>query len=90
VEAARGPKRAFDRRKLPGYQPPPTLFRTETAHRSFIAGKEGTVRMGEALKASPQIVKAPLALTKETIRRHLEGEITIGMYAISPSTQRCK
>ena len=29
-------------------------------------------------------------LTKETIRRHLEGEITIGLYAINPSTQRCK
>ena len=33
---------------------------------------------------------APLALTKETIRRHLEGEITIGLYAINPFTQRCK
>src|SRR5215470_10056691 len=33
---------------------------------------------------------APLELTKETIRRHLEGEITIGLYAINPSTQRCK
>jgi hypothetical protein len=33
---------------------------------------------------------APLALTKETIRRHLEGEITIGLYAIHPFTQRCK
>jgi hypothetical protein len=32
----------------------------------------------------------PPALTKETIRRHLEGEITIGLYAISPYTQRCK
>jgi hypothetical protein len=33
---------------------------------------------------------AALALTKETIRRHLEGEITIGLYAINPFTQRCK
>jgi len=32
----------------------------------------------------------PPALTKETIRRHLEGEITIGLYAINPYTQRCK
>lgn len=31
-----------------------------------------------------------LALTKETIRRHLEGDITIGLYAINPSTQRSK
>jgi hypothetical protein len=32
----------------------------------------------------------PAMLTPETIRRHLEGEITIGLYAINPSTQRCK
>jgi len=32
----------------------------------------------------------PLLLTEDTIRRHLEGEITIGLYAINPSTQRCK
>jgi len=31
-----------------------------------------------------------LMLTDETIRRHLEGEITIGLYSINPSTQRCK
>ena len=29
-------------------------------------------------------------LTDETIRRHLEGQITVGLYAINPSTQRCK
>ena len=33
---------------------------------------------------------APVELTSETIRRHLEGEITIGLFAINPSTQRCK
>lgn len=33
---------------------------------------------------------APVELTTETIRRHLEGEITIGLYAINPFTQRCK
>ena len=32
----------------------------------------------------------PLMLTDSTIRRHLEGAITIGLYAINPSTQRCK
>jgi len=32
----------------------------------------------------------PLLLTDDTIRRHLEGQITIGLYAINPSTQRCK
>ena len=31
-----------------------------------------------------------LSLTSDTIRRHLEGEITIGLYAINPATQRCK
>ncbi|HEY4934649.1 MAG TPA: hypothetical protein VII23_24040 [Terriglobales bacterium] len=32
----------------------------------------------------------PLILTDETIRRYLEGKITVGLYAINPSTQRCK
>ena len=32
----------------------------------------------------------PQMLTDETIRQHLEGKITIGLYAINPSTQRCK
>jgi hypothetical protein len=31
-----------------------------------------------------------LSLTPATIRRHLEGEITIGLYAINPFTQRSK
>src|SRR5260370_33517002 len=31
-----------------------------------------------------------LRLTAATIRRHLEGELTIGLYAINPSTQRSK
>ena len=31
-----------------------------------------------------------LSLTPNTIQRHLEGEITIGLYAINPATQRCK
>jgi hypothetical protein len=31
-----------------------------------------------------------LHLTPDTIRRHLEGEITIGLYAINPATQRSK
>ena len=33
---------------------------------------------------------APLVLTEDTIRQHLEGVLTIGLYAINPSTQRCK
>ena len=31
-----------------------------------------------------------LSLTGTTIRRHLDGEITIGLYAINPATQRSK
>jgi hypothetical protein len=33
---------------------------------------------------------APLHLTEKTIWDHLEGRITIGLYAINPSSQRCK
>jgi hypothetical protein len=32
----------------------------------------------------------PLSLTQATIRRHLEGEMTLGVYAMNPATQRCK
>jgi hypothetical protein len=32
----------------------------------------------------------PHSLTAATIRRHLEGELTLGVYAMNPSTQRCK
>ena len=31
-----------------------------------------------------------VALTPATIRRHLEGDVTIGLYAINPTTQRSK
>ena len=33
---------------------------------------------------------APVRLTPDVVRQHLEGEITIGLYAINPSTQRCR
>lgn len=33
---------------------------------------------------------APLALTADKIRQHLEGDITIALYAINPNTQRSK
>src|SRR5215472_18130555 len=32
----------------------------------------------------------PPGLTLDTVRRHLRGELTIGIYAINPATQRCK
>jgi hypothetical protein len=32
----------------------------------------------------------PTELTPETVRRHLAGELTIGLYAINPETQRSK
>jgi len=31
-----------------------------------------------------------LSLTADTVRRHLEGKVTIGLYAINPRTQRSK
>src|SRR5580700_4745487 len=34
--------------------------------------------------------RQPLPLTANTIRRHLEGQITVGLYAVNPATQRCK
>jgi hypothetical protein len=33
---------------------------------------------------------APLLLNEETVHDHLEGKITIGLYAINPINQRCK
>ena len=32
----------------------------------------------------------PISLTNKTIRQHLDGEITIALYAINPANQRCK
>lgn len=32
----------------------------------------------------------PVPLSRETLRRHLEGQLTIGLYAINPRTQRCR
>lgn len=34
--------------------------------------------------------KGDIALSELTIKNHLEGRITIGLYAINPATQRCK
>lgn len=34
--------------------------------------------------------KGRVSLSRETIRKHLEGQLTIGLYAINPATQRCK
>lgn len=32
----------------------------------------------------------PLSLNADTVRRHLEGHVTVGLYAVNPGTQRCK
>jgi hypothetical protein len=32
----------------------------------------------------------PVSLSSDTVRQHVEGEITIALYAINPATQRCK
>jgi hypothetical protein len=34
--------------------------------------------------------KGRVSLSEATLRSHLEGRVTIGLYAINPSTQRCK
>jgi hypothetical protein len=34
--------------------------------------------------------EAPTGLSLEIVRQHLAGELTIGIYAINPATQRCK
>ncbi len=41
-------------------------------------------------RAKKRETDAPLGLTDITIRQHLEGEITVGLYAINPANQRCK
>jgi hypothetical protein len=33
---------------------------------------------------------ASRSLTTDVIRRHIEGDLTLGVYAINPATQRCK
>lgn len=38
----------------------------------------------------PRKHEQPVPLTEETVRRHLAGSLTIGLYAINPQTQRCK
>src|SRR5208283_2953838 len=41
-------------------------------------------------RPSKQGADVPPILTNETIGQHLQGEITVGLYAINPSSQRCK
>jgi hypothetical protein len=38
----------------------------------------------------PRKKEDPIPLSPETLRRHLEGRLTIGLYAINPDTQRSK
>jgi hypothetical protein len=38
----------------------------------------------------PRSKEQPVPLSLDTIRRHLEGKQTIGLYAINPKTQRCR
>ena len=38
----------------------------------------------------PKKKDQPVPLSPETVRQHLEGKITIGLYAINPRTQRCR
>ncbi len=38
----------------------------------------------------PKIDERPVPLAHETLKKHLQGELTIGLYAINPKTQRCR
>jgi hypothetical protein len=38
----------------------------------------------------PKDKEQPVPLSSHTIQRHLEGGLTIGLYAINPKTQRCR
>jgi hypothetical protein len=38
----------------------------------------------------PKRKEEPVPLSEDTLRRHLEGALTIGLYAINPATQRSK
>ena len=44
----------------------------------------------QSMRPKPKDGGEPVALTIETVRRHLAGELTIGIYAINPATLRCK
>jgi len=41
-------------------------------------------------RPTEKVTGEPVLLNDETIRKHLEGKITIALYAINPATQRCK
>jgi len=41
-------------------------------------------------RPSKKLTDIPLMLTDATISQHLEGKITVGLYAINPFAQRCK
>src|SRR5438105_1136579 len=38
----------------------------------------------------PKKKEQPVPLSNETLRKHLEGSLTVGLYAINPNTQRCR
>ena len=38
----------------------------------------------------PKLDEQPVPLAPDTLKRHLQGELTIGLYAINPKTQRCR
>lgn len=38
----------------------------------------------------PKRKEQSVPLSEETLRKHLEGRLTIGLYAINPKTQRCR
>ena len=58
-------------------------YTVQSRHPNRSSGRHCYYRPKDALGHS-------LVLTSEIIAKHLKGEVTIGLYAINPRTQRCK
>src|SRR5207244_12031789 len=69
----------------------PSASRRTTSASSSVGGPTPSSPSAPTRKAAGiTITGQGLSLTLDTIRRHIEGEITIALYAINPATQRCK
>jgi hypothetical protein len=74
----------------------PQMWRT-TGSCSSTGAPTSSNRCGRTRKAAAITTFRPKAgktashqLTAATVRRHLEGDLTLGVYAMNPATQRCK
>lgn len=48
------------------------------------------VETGKHYYFRPKRKGQPVSLSLDTVQRHLEGTLTVGLYAINPRTQRCR